>query len=464
MEEYQKFLKSKRISVEPCGFDVEREMLNKNAFEWQKDIVQWALKKGRSALFEDCGLGKTIQQLMWADEVFKHTNKPILIVAPLAVAEQTKSEGEKFGIEVKVCREQRDIVDGINITNYEILEHFDCSVFGGVVLDESSILKSFTSKTKQLIIEKFAKTQYKLSCTATPSPNDYMELGNQAEFLGIMSRSEMLATFFTHDGGEVSKWRLKGHAKHRFWEWLANWAVVLTNPSDLGYDNADYKLPPMQIFEHTVKSEQHESNGQLLLGYIAKTLSERRDARKESLISRCEKTAELIASNPDEQWLIWCDLNAEADMLKKIISGAVEVRGSDKPEYKTEMLKGFSDGKVKYLITKPSIAGFGLNWQCCHNMIFVGLSDSYEMMYQAIRRCYRFGQEKAVNVHIVISEAEGAVKSNIERKERQAEEMQKQMVKYTKDLLTAEIRGTQREVIEYNPQIEMIIPKWLKGA
>lgn len=460
---YEEFLESKKIEVKQSGFEKPRKDMNGMLFEWQKDVVYWALKKGRAALFEDCGLGKTIQQLEWAQSVSDRTGKPVLIVAPLAVAEQTKREGEKFGYVVTVCRTQADAKQGINITNYEMLDHFDAETYGGVVLDESSILKNFTSKTRTQIIEKFLLTEYKLSCTATPSPNDYMELGNQAEFLGVMSRTEMLAMFFLHDSGDTAKWRLKGHAEDKFWAWMATWAVVLTNPSDLGYSGDGYDLPDMKTTEHLVKPAIETMDDNItIITKMAKTLSERREARRNSLQERCEKAAELVAQNPDEQWLVWCDLNDESGLLSSLIPGAIEVRGSDKPEKKTDALKGFTDGSVRCLVTKPSIAGFGLNWQSCHNMIFVGLSDSYEMMYQAIRRCYRFGQEETVNVHIVTSEAEGAVKENIERKEEQCAKMTAEMVKHTREILEAEIRGTVRVSIPYNPEVDMIIPEWLR--
>lgn len=460
---YEDFLHSKQITVVQSGFEKPRDDMNDRMFGWQKDIVFWALKKGRAALFEDCGLGKTIQQLEWAQSVSNHTGKPVLIVAPLAVAEQTKREGEKFGYTVTVCRTQKDAMDGINITNYEMLDHFDAEEYGGVALDESSILKNFTSKTRTQIIDKFLLTEYKLSCTATPSPNDYMELGNQAEFLGVMSRTEMLATFFLHDSGDTAKWRLKGHAEDKFWEWMATWAVVLTNPADLGYPGEGYDLPDMKTVEHLVSPEVETMNDNLtLITKVAKTLSERREARRNSLKERCQRAAEIVASDPENQWLIWCDLNDESALLTSLIPGAVEVRGADKPEKKTDALKGFTDGSVRHLVTKPSIAGFGLNWQGCHNMIFVGLSDSYEMMYQAIRRCYRFGQEETVSVHVVASEAEGAVKENVERKEAQCARMTAEMVKHTKQILEAEIRGTVRITIPYDPQVDMVIPAWLK--
>lgn len=463
---YDEFLKSKVIVAPESGFDVEPGSMNRNLFEWQRDIVRWSLKKGKAALFEDCGLGKTIQQLEFSDKVVHETGRPVLIVAPLAVADQTRREGKRFGYQVQVCRTQRDVISGINITNYEMLEHFDASTFGGVVLDESSILKNYSGTIRTQIIEMFRETPYKLSCTATPAPNDYMELGNQAEFLGVMSRTEMLSTFFIHDGGETSKWRLKGHAEQEFWTWLATWSVVLTSPADLGYPAEGYDLPEKETIEHTVKSEQETAIGENVSFFTvtAKTLTERRGARRDSLAARCRTAADLVADKPDEQWLIWCDLNDESRTLAGMIENAAEVRGSDNPDYKARMLNAFTTGEVKYLVSKPSIAGFGLNWQNCHNMIFVGLSDSYEMMYQAIRRCWRFGQKNKVFVHIVTSDAEGAVKQNIDRKEQQAERMTAEMVRHTKDILEQEIRGTVKISNSYDPQIEMIVPDWIRSV
>ena len=459
---YDDFLHSKQRIPPACGFEMPKERMNPMMFEWQKDITRWALRKGSAALFEDCGNGKTIQQLEFCLAVCEHTGMPSLIVAPLTVGEQTKREAEKFGYTAALCRTQKDVQPGINITNYEMLDHFDPDSFGGVVLDESSILKNCMGKVRTQIIEMFRNVPYRLSCTATPSPNDYMELGNQVEFLGIMSRTEMLATYFTHDGSDTSKWRLKGHAEDRFWEWVATWAVVLTCPGDLGYPNDGYILPELVMHEHLV--EASTSMDDSLFGWVAKTLTERRDARRMSLRERCAKAAEIVSSDPEEQWVIWCDLNDESALLTSLIPGAVEVRGSDKPDDKAKSLRGFADGSVRYLVTKPSIAGFGMNWQNCHNMIFVGLSDSYEAMYQAIRRCYRFGQNDSVHVHIVTSAAEGAVKGNIERKEAQAELMKKNMVQHTKEILEQDIRGTVRIVIPYDPQVDMLIPAWLRSA
>lgn len=460
---YEDFLAGKQRIPPPCGFEVDKPAMNVHMFEWQKDITRWALRKGRAALFEECGNGKTIQQLEFADQVAKREGKPVLIVAPLTVGAQTLREAQKFGYSAVICRTQADVTPGINITNYEMLQHFDGRTFAGVVLDESSILKNYTGKMRNQIIEMFKDTPYRLSCTATPSPNDYMELGNQVEFLGIMSRTEMLATYFIHDGSDTSKWRLKGHAEDRYWEWVSTWAVVLTCPGDLGYPNEGYILPPLNMTEHIVDVK---SDGEYSLfgGEIAKTLTERRDARRASLRERCEQAAEIIAQNPDEQWVCWCDLNAESALLAEFIPNSEEVRGSDKPEEKEDALIRFANGALRILVTKPSIAGFGMNWQQCHNMIFVGLSDSYEQMYQAIRRCYRFGQKWPVNVHIVTSAAEGAVKANVERKERQAAEMKQHMVQYTKEILRKDIRGQERIVIPYDPQIAMIVPDWVISA
>ena len=448
---YNEFLQKKAVSIPCCGFSIEKSDLNPKMFEWQKDIVVWALKKGKAALFEDCGLGKTLQQLEWCKQISAHTDKPTIILAPLAVSRQTKREGIKFGYEVNICRSQDDVRAGINITNYEMLDKFDLPVFGGVALDESSILKQYGGKMRTQIIDSCRGIPYKLSCTATPAPNDYMELGNQAEFLGVMRRTEMLAEFFVHDGGDTSKWRLKGHAEKDFWAWLTSWAVVLTTPADLGYDSTGYELPKLEIRYVDVKSDAP----------VASTLSERRDARRHSLTARCKAARRIIDTDPTAQWLIWCDLNDEADMLRETIPGSREVRGSDSTERKELRLAAFSEQLLPKLITKPSIAGFGMNWQCCHNMIFVGLSDSYELLYQAIRRCWRFGQSETVHVYIITSTAEGAVRENIERKDAQCKQMVAEMVKHTRKILEKDIRATVRMTDKYEPSKDMLLPAWL---
>lgn len=449
--EYEEFIKSKETIVKNSGFDITKDELNNKLFEYEKDVVKWALKKGKAALFEGCGLGKTIQQLEWSHQVCKYTNGNVLILAPLAVAPQTVKEGKKFGIEVTLCTNQSEVKDGINITNYEKIDRFNINEFVGIVLDESSILKSFQGKVKSQLIELFKSTPYKLSCTATPSPNDYVELGNQSEFLGIMKSSEMLAMYFTHDGGCTSKWRLKGHAQDAYWKWLASWAVVIENPKDLGYNIEGYDLPKLNVIQ--IIADEKEISNDIL------TLTERRKARKESLQQRCEKAAEII-NNSNENWLVWCDLNDESKLLHDLINSSVEIKGSDKSEYKANEMLNFSENKTKVLVTKSLIAGFGMNWQNCHNMIFVGVSDSFEQYYQAVRRCWRFGQEKEVNVYLVIGSREGTVKDNLDRKAEQTEKMQKIMVEYTKEITSKEIRCTYRNVTEYNPTITMILPKW----
>lgn len=457
--EYNEFLKSKWVAHATSGFDINISEINDKLFHYQKDIVKWALKKGKAALFAGTGLGKTAMQLEWARHVHEETQLPILILAPLAVSQQTIREGVKFGIDVNLAESQKDVINGVNISNYEKLHHFDPSTFSGIVLDESSILKSFDSKYKQLIIDMFRDTPYKLACTATPAPNDYVELGNHSEFLNILSRVEMLATYFVHDGGDTSKWRLKGHAESKFWEWVASWAVVITKPSDLGYSDEGFELPKLHMHEIIVESPINAIGDQMsMFAEIAKSLTERRTARRDSMDNRIKAAVELIN---DEQWLVWCDLNAESEMLKHSIDGAVEVKGSDKDAHKVKSALDFSQGNLKYLVSKASIFGFGLNFQSCHNMIFVGLSDSYEQLYQAIRRCWRFGQKEEVNCYIITSEAEGAVKANIARKEEESEKMIAEMVQHTQKILTEEIHGSHRETIEYSPEFEMIIPKWL---
>lgn len=460
---YEEFLRSKRIVTHPSGF--EPLPIKDGPFDWQCDIIRWLIRKGKAAAFEDCGLGKTLQQLEWSRQVSEHTQNPVLIVAPLAVSQQTKREGIKFGYDVTLCRTQKDVHPGINITNYEMLEHFGAEKFGGVVLDESSILKSYTGKIKQQIIDMFRDTPYKLACTATPAPNDFMELGNHAEFLGIMSRSEMLSTFFVHDGGSTQSWRLKGHAKDDFWRWVASWAVVLSNPADLGYDGADYELPTLNVIQHIIKSgEKIDSYGQeMLFATETQTLSDRRVARRSSLEQRIKKCAE-IANSTEKQVLVWCDLNDESRELTKAINGAVEVTGSDSDEHKADAMMGFSSGSVRVLVSKPKIAGWGMNWQNCGTEIFCGLSDSFEAYYQAVRRCWRFGQKNEVNIHVVVSDAEGAVKSNIERKQANARRMAQEMVKYTKDILRADVRGTTRQQDGYMPTQDMVLPPWLEVA
>ena len=441
---YEEFIESKMMEAPSCGF--EPTALNTSMFDFQRDIVRWACRKGRAAIFADCGLGKTIMQLEWARQVSEHTSGNVLILAPLAVAEQTRREGVKFGIDVKVCRTQDDVVDGINITNYEMLSHFDVASFMGIVLDESSILKSFTGKVRTQIIESFKETPYRLACTATPAPNDHMELGNHAEFLGVMTRTEMLAMFFVHDGGDTSKWRLKGHAQDKFWEWVASWACLIKEPSDLGYSNDGFILPKLNIIEHYIESGLVDEDR--LFAVAATSLQDQQKARR----STAEKKADFIAqmvNQSDEPWLVWCDMNIESQHLSMSIPDSVEVKGSDTSDFKADAMLGFANGEHRVMVTKPSIAGFGMNWQHCSKIAFCGLSHSYEQFYQAIRRCWRFGQTCPVEVHVVVTDAEQEIVGNVLRKQSQADDMERGMLKYTKEVNRAEIAGTKRDSSAY---------------
>jgi len=456
--EYEKFLKNKLIITTPSGFELDENILPTNLYPYQADLVRWSIKRGKAALFTMTGTGKTAMQVSWADEVVKHTGGKVLILAPLAVSKQTVKESIKFGINVHICRFTEDIQDGNNISNYEKLHHFNPDDYVGIVLDESSIIKAYDGKMRKAILDFARNIPYRLACTATPSPNDYMELGNHAEFLGVMSYTEMLATFFVHDGGDTAKWRLKGHAEESFWKWLASWGVFLTKPSDLGYSNEGFDLPPLHTHQHVVQSEAQEG---ALFALEARGLAERRGARKESLDRRVEKCAEIV-SQSRKPFLVWCDLNAESDMLKASIPGSVVVTGSDSYEHKEKAMLDFADGKIDVLITKPKIAGFGMNWQVCADMAFVGLSDSFEAIFQSTRRCYRHGQTREVNRHLIISEAEGSVLANVQRKERDFETMIQNMVEHTKLMNMENIRSLLNEKIEYKAETPIIIPQWLK--
>lgn len=447
MRDYKDFLLAKQSCAESRSIDSGKD-IHPCLFDFQQKIVAWALKKGRCAIFADCGLGKTLMQLEWA----RHIKGDVLILAPLAVAEQTVREGLKIGVKVTHVREADQLRKGINITNYERLARFDAHEFEGVVLDESSILKSFNGKTRNAIIERFSKTPFRLACTATPAPNDFMELGNHSEFLGIMRYSEMLSMFFVHDGGETQKWRLKGHAESEFYKWTASWSVNIRRPEDLECDGRRFILPALNMKEHKIKSETTQQG--MLFPMEAQGLQERIGARRDSIADRCAKAAELIAlDQTKDQWLVWCNLNSEADNFIRACPGAVEVRGNMTPETKERILTEFSQGKIKVLVTKPSIAGFGMNWQNCHKVIFLGLSDSYEEFYQALRRCWRFGQLSEVTAHIVISATEGAVLRNIMRKEQDATALAVGMVEHMREYMKQELEGSTREISKYNVKI-----------
>ena len=419
---YEEFLESKSKATFDSGFEINENDLNINLFLFQKFIVKTALKKGRYAIFADCGLGKTLMQLEWANQVNKNTNKPVLILAPLAVSGQTISEGDKFGIEISKAKELNN--QGIVIINYEQIENIDCSEFAGVVLDESSILKNFDGETKKKIIDTFYHTKYKLACTATPSPNDPMELGNHAEFLNIMSRNEMLAMYFVHDGGETSKWRLKGHAVKTFYSFVSSWSIMLSNPSNIGFPMDGYDLPSLNIKEKQIKTD-NRNNGLLFNDTAISAI----DFNNELRLTKLERMDEVvnIVNNSNENFIIWIKQNEEGELLRKLIPDAVEVKGSDLPEYKEKMLLGFAKNEFRVLITKTKIAQFGLNYQNCRNQVFASLDFSFEGLYQAIRRSYRFGQKKEVNIYLITTDTMQNVIQSIKNKQSQFEQMQKEM-------------------------------------
>jgi hypothetical protein len=457
---YETFLASKRLIVEPAGIE-EPPPLSEKLAPFQGDITRWALRRGRAANWADCGLGKGWMALEFGRVVAAETQEPVLILAPLAVAQQFRSEGRKLGVLVTVCRDGADVTPGVNVANYDRLHRFDPEVFGGVVLDESSCLKDYSSATRNQLLEAFARTPFKLCCSATPAPNDHVELGNHAEFLGVMSRAEMLATFFCHDGGETQVWRLKGHARADFWRWLSSWACIVRKPSDLGYADDGYELPPLNIHEHTVPvgAEYAREAGTLFID-AASGLTAQRASRRSSLGGRVKVCADLV-NDSSEPWLVWCDLNAESEALTRAIPGAVEVKGADDAEDKEAALTDFIEGRVRVLVTKPSIAGYGLNMQRCAHVAFVGLSNSFEAWYQAIRRSWRFGQLRPVECHLILSDADGSVRANIERKRLAAEEMATEMLAGMGEIQNRTIRALARESDPYQPTKPMRLPCWL---
>lgn len=454
---YSEFISSKAITAINSSFEADPSLFPETIKPHQAATIKWACARGRSAAFLDTGLGKTLVQLAWCQQVCVATDGYCIIVTPLAVAHQTIREAAKFGIAATFAAVESDITDpGIYVTNYEKLHHFDLGIFQGVALDESSILKGMDGKFRRMLTDGFALTPFKLSCTATPSPNDFMELGTQSEFLGIMSQVEMLAQFFIHDGGDTSKWRLKGHGKTRFWEWLATWALFMRSPADLGFDAEGYDLPPIEYHNYVIETEATDQ----LFVEPAMSLMERNQARRGTVEARCHQAAE-IANALDEPCVVWCNLNDESEMLAKLIDGSVEVKGSDKPEHKISALLDFSDAKIKCLVSKPKIAGHGMNWQTTRHCIFVGLSDSWEAFYQAVRRQWRFGQTETVHCHIISADIEGAVIENIRRKDLLHKEMSESMMKYMADHSRQAIFGATQEKTDYLPAEVIQIPAWL---
>lgn len=433
--EYATFLAQKTKRPDPQGLSGPINDPSPILFPFQSKLVEWAVRKGRVALFCDTGLGKTFMQLEWARCMGERT----LILAPLAVAQQTITEGAKLGIDIHYARAQEDAGKGITITNYEMLHAFDPSEFGAVVLDESSILKSFDGKTRTRLIEAFSETPYRLCCTATPAPNDLEEFGNHAEFLGVGTRRDMLATYFVH---KDTGWHIKGHAVEAFYEWLATWAMMVKLPSDIGFDDAGFKLPSLSVKLDTIPTNGHQSaqSHGMLFPHGLHGIRGRASVRKETLHDKVKQAAETI--NADySQWLVWCGLNEEANQLSRLIPESHNIQGSDSPESKAAAIQSFIRGDTRVLITKTRIAGFGLNFQHCHRMMFVGLSDSYEQYYQAIRRCWRFGQDHPVDVRVVLSEAEMPILENVLRKEGQMQEASTRMITSMAGYERAELDG-----------------------
>ena len=456
-DNYLSFLRGKHVTTKATGFAPTRP-INSRGFRFQRFIIQRALNCGKFALFSECGTGKTFMQLEWADHVAAHVGKDVLICAPLAVAAQTRDEGRKFGIDVTLCREQSDMRRGLNVTNYEMLKHFDASTIGGVVLDESSILKNFTGATKRLAMEMFAATPYKLACTATPAPNDHLELGNHSQFLDVMPSNQMISRWFLNDSMKAGGYRLKAHAEKDYWAWVASWSVCIEKPSDIGFSDDGWDMPALNIEQHIVAVDITKgAEGKLYRQADLSATGLHKEMRL-TAADRARKVAELVEAEPDTPWIVWVNTDYEADEVRKLIPQFMEVSGRDSVAEKERKLMAFSSGAERGIITKPKIAAFGLNWQHCHNMAFVGLSYSYEAMYQAIRRSWRFGQKYAVNAHLVTAETEGPVLETILDKQRKHLAMKAAMVEAMK---TVGGQTGRNRPIKYMPTMAMEIPKWM---
>jgi len=467
--DYQQFLAGKALLAESVGIDVDERLLHPALKPFQRALVRWALRRGRAALFEGTGLGKTLQQLVWARTVADHEHGPVLILTPLAVAEQTVAEAKKFGIPgVAYARDEDDIKSAIVVTNYERFEKFDIEEFAGIVLDESGIIKSHDGKTRAMLTEACRGTPWKLCCTATPAPNDYAELGQHAEFLDVMTAKEMLSMFFVHDGSIRANddsagsdgWRLKRHAARDFWRWLASWAAMVRHPRDLGLEDAGYDLPPLNMHQITVAADLKPMAGQLF-PFAASTLSERIAVRRDTIDERVRAAVNLLG--PTKQpVIIWCQLNKEQDAIEDVLGGeCMSIYGSLSADEKVSRIQRWLAGERPVLATKAKIFGFGMNLQCCAKMIFIGASDSFESTYQAIRRCWRFGQTRPVDCYFIASELEGNVVANLRRKEIAYEAMLDAMSEHMRDLMREQVLGRTRKDASYSPMIEMELPAWM---
>ncbi len=460
MSDFDAFLAAKLSHEPPRGID-HVPVLPSALFPFQRDAVTWALRTGRAALFEDCGLGKTLQQLSWAHAVRESTGSRVLILAPLGVALQTVREGARFGLPVAYHRNGDDASNsGVVITNYEMAEHFRAEEFDAVVLDESSILKSYMGATKRELVESWQRTRFRLACTATPAPNDVMELGNHSEFLGILPSSEMLARWFVADQSGMGKYRIRGHAVDAYWDWVSSWARCIGKPSDIGpYSDDGYIMPELRVHTHQVDVDLTvgRAAGHLFRAPDMSATSLHREKRI-SVDARAAKVAELVTSEPGEQHLVWCETDYEADALKAVLPDATEVRGSHKFEAKERAALGFADGTVRVLIAKPKMFGYGMNWQNCARVHYVGASYSYEMFYQSVRRCWRFGQRRPVDAHVVMATTEVDVWARMQEKARQHETMKGHMfeaMRRARERVEARYRA-------YDPRVSGKLPAWLK--
>lgn len=462
MVSYDDFIASKAFVSLPTGMPSAPE-LSPVLKEHQRLLTAWALIRGRAAVFASTGLGKTGIEVCWSQAVADYTGKPVLILAPLAVSHQIAREASMFGVSVNVCADGGDVRPGVNITNYQKLHKFDSSVFGGIAIDEASILKSFDGSTRKLLIESFRETPFRLAATATPSPNDHTELGGQAEFLGVMNHHEMLASFFTRDGGSTQDWELKGHAREVFWPWVCQWGAIVKMPSDIGCPDDGYILPPLVYHEHIVPASQADARKiGLLFAEPAEGLQEQRIARRGTLDARVAIAAR-IANETEGSVLVWCDLNDESKALCKAIPGSVEVTGSMSDDTKEAAIERFLNRDARVAVSKSSLLGFGLNMQFARTQVFCGVSHSFEALYQSVRRSWRYGVEGDVHVHLVSSELEGAALANVKRKMADAEELSNETRKYVAGHVRESVASLTRQTIQYNPRRKFTWPKWLRS-
>lgn len=454
--EYIAFLAGK--APRPMAVGIEPAPMPAHLFDYQAAATAFCIRQGRAALFLDTGLGKTVCELEFARQTAAASNGWALILTPLAVARQIETEGRRFGYDCRVIRSMDDAGPGINICNYDRLDKLDCSAFGVVVLDESSILKNFSGATTRSLIALFADTPYRLCATATPAPNDHIELGTHSEFLGIMPQGDMLVRWFINNTADTGNWRLKGHARRHFWDWMASWAVMASSPEDLGFDGSRFVLPPMNVIRHKAIGEVKPMDGMLFVGDVSAT--NMHAVKRLTADARAVEVAYLVAAEPDEPWMIFCDTDYEADALKGVLPSAIEVRGSMTPEKKETQIDRFLSGDARVMVSKSSIMGMGLNLQFCARMAFVGRSFSYESWYQAVRRCWRFGQKRPVDVHLIVAEGEAQIGRVLERKAGAHFDMKQEMIAASK-------RGLGRSMglkIAYQPKHEGRLPAWLSSA